>query len=475
MTYLEKINALEKELNYYKEINAERQLILNTTFDAISVADGNGIFLRVSKGSKEMFSVPENEIIGASAYEVEERGIVDRSVTAIVLETKKKHSTIQTTSTGKRFMVIGIPMFDHEGKLKRIINISRDITEIEKLNNRLKETEELLDWYRHEVRKKQEIEEKFISSETPSMKKIITLINHIANVDATVFLQGETGVGKNLIAKTIHQISHRRNKPFIQINCGAIPENLLESELFGYEEGAFTGAKKTGKKGFFEIANNGTLFLDEIAEIPFHLQVKLLHALEHSEIYRVGSSTPTKIDVRILTATNKNLKDMVEKEQFREDLYYRLNVLPILIPPLRERKEDIPLLSHFFLRKYNKKYGMDKQFTSETYTALSSYSWPGNIRELENTIERLIVTCDENNITKSHVHSMLQGFSSKNTIEIDEIMPIKDAVAKVEADLLTKAIKKYKTTRKAAKILGIDQSTVVKKMQKYNINCHDSI
>lgn len=472
MTNSEKISILEKELQYYKETHAELELILDTTFDLISVADGNGVFLRISKGCEKIFNVPESEIIGCSAYDVEKKNIIDRSVTAIVLETNKKHSDIQITKTGKKFMVIGIPMFDDKGNLKRIINISRDITKIEKLNNRLKETEELLDWYRHEIRKNHEIENKFISTETPAMKKVITLINQISNVDATVLLEGETGVGKNFIAKTIHQISNRRNKPFIQINCGAIPENLLESELFGYEEGSFTGAKKAGKKGFFEIANNGTLFLDEIAEIPIHLQVKLLHALDHSEIYRIGSSTPTKIDVRILAATNKDLQTMVIKGKFREDLYYRLNVLPIFIPPLRDRIEDMPLLSHFFLTKYNKKYGMNKQFTSDTYTALSSYNWPGNIRQLENTIERLIITCDQNNITASYVHSMLQGFNNKNPIEIKEIIPLKEAIAKIEADLLTKAIKKYKTTRKAAKALNIDQSTVVKKMKKYNISSH---
>lgn len=345
------LEELLKELEHHKEIYEEMNLILDTTFDFISIADGEGMFLRLSKGSEEIFSVSEDEIIGSSCYDVERMGIVDNSVTRVVLETGKKISSVQITQGGKRFMVIGIPMFDDKGRLKRIINISRDITEIEKLNNRLKETEELLDWYRYEMLKKQECEETFIYNEASSMKKIFNLVNQVSRVDATVLLQGETGVGKNLIAKTIHKLSSRRENPFVQINCGAIPENLLESELFGYVEGAFTGAAKGGKKGFFEIANNGTIFLDEIAEIPLYLQVKLLHALEHHEIYKVGSSSPTKFNVRILTATNKDLKAMVKDGGFREDLYYRLNVLPIFIPPLRERMDDIPLLTHHFLSK----------------------------------------------------------------------------------------------------------------------------
>lgn len=299
------------------------------------------------------------------------------------------------------------------------------------------------------------------------MKKIFNLINQVSNVDATVLLLGETGVGKNLIAKTIHQLSNRRGKPFVQINCGAIPENLLESELFGYVEGAFTGAIKGGKKGFFEIANDGTIFLDEIAEIPIYLQVKLLHALENHEIYKVGSSNSTRVNARILAATNKDLKEMVRDGKFREDLYYRLNVLPIFIPPLRDRQDDIPLLTHYFLNKYNNKYCMNKQLTTEAYRALSQYQWPGNIRELENVIERLVITCDQDIVDVYHVHSTVYGPSDKKVIQINGIMPLKQAVERVEKELLFKALEEFKTTREVAKVLEIDQSTVVKKMNKF--------
>lgn len=461
------IENLLNELDYYKQVYEELNLIIDTTFDFISIADGNGIFIRISKGSEKVFMVPDEQIIGKSCYDVERDGIIDSSVTRMVLETGKKASAIQSTQGGKRFMVIGIPMFDDKGNLKRIINISRDISEIEKLNNRLKETEELLDWYHNEMLKSYEFEKSFIYSETSSMKNIFNLINQVSNVDATVLLLGETGVGKNLIANTIHKLSHRRGKPFVQINCGAIPENLLESELFGYVEGAFTGAVKGGKKGFFEIANDGTIFLDEIAEIPIYLQVKLLHALESNEIYKVGSSRPTKVNARILAATNKDLKGMVKEGKFRQDLYYRLNVLPIFIPPLRDRKDDIPLLTHYFLNKYNNKYLMNKQLTSEAYRALSEYPWPGNIRELENAIERLVITCDQNIVDKYHVQSTVYGPNEKSVIQINGIMPLKQAVERIEKELLFRAIEEFKTTREVARVLEIDQSTVVKKMNKY--------
>lgn len=461
------IDKLMSELEYYKQVYEELNLIVDATFDFISIADEKGVFIRISKGSDEVFHVPEDQIIGSDCYDVEKKGIVDSSVTRMVLETGKKTSSVQITKGGKRFMVIGLPMFDDKGNLKRIINISRDITEIEKLNKRLKETEELLDWYRHELIIEQEIEKNFIYGETSSMKKVINLVKQVSNVDAIVLLQGETGVGKSLIAKTIHQMSQRRGKPFVQINCGAIPENLLESELFGYVEGAFTGAVKGGKKGFFEIANDGTIFLDEIGEIPLYLQVKLLHALEYHEIYKIGSSHPTSFNARILAATNKDLDEMVKYGKFREDLYYRLNVLPIFIPPLRERRDDIPLIAHYFLNKYNNKYYMHKQLTTEAHRALSQYPWPGNIRELENAIERLVITCDQDIVDTYHVHNTVYGSNEKNTIEINGIMPLKQAVERVEKEILFKAMEEFKTTREVAKALEIDQSTVVKKLNKF--------
>lgn len=456
---------LMEELNYYKQMYEEYKLIIDTTYDFISVADGNGVYLKVLN-CVENFGVPDEEIVGVSAYEVEKKGILKKTMTTKVLESRRKEIMLQETATGKKFMITGIPMFDKKGNIKRIINISKDVTEIEALNQRLEETMELLDWYRNEIYKKQEIEKKFVVGNSLTMKKVMDLVNLVCQVDATVLLQGETGCGKNSIAKMIHQMSNRREKPFVQVNCGAIPENLLESEFFGYVEGAFTGASRKGKKGYFEIANGGTIFLDEVAEIPLHLQVKLLHILEQNEIYKIGSSEATPIDVRILAATNRDLHNMVKQGKFREDLYYRLNVLSIHVPALRNRKEDIPALAHFFLTKFNNKYIMKKQLSPKAYECLVSYDWPGNIRELENTIERLVITSDSDIIEDHHIMNIVFDVDGNNTIEVKELMPLKQAVEEVERLLLLRAYDRYKTTRKISEVLKIDQSTVVKKLQK---------
>jgi PAS domain S-box-containing protein len=465
-------DKFKRELNeneYYKQSYEDLNTILATTFDFISFADEKGVFIRLSKDCEKIFGVGENELIGLTCYEAERLGIVDRSITAMVLESKDKVLKTQTTPNGKTFLVTGIPVFDDKGNLKRILNISKDITEFEKLNNRLAETKELLKWYQQEMQSKQEIDKDFIYSESSSMKDIVALINQVANVDATVLLLGETGVGKNIIAKKIHGLSGRREKPFVHINCGAIPENLLESELFGYDEGAFTGATKGGKKGLFEVANGGTIFLDEIVELSIHLQAKLLHVLEDNEIYKLGSIKPTKINVRILAATNKDLKMMVEGGKFREDLYYRLNVLPIFIPPLRERKEDIPLLINFFLNKYNNKYYKNKELTTNAYDGLSRYEWPGNIRELENVVERLTITTDYDVIDIREINELIYQSNKNNVIKIDKLIPLKQVVEMAERELLLKAIKEHKTTRKIAEALEISQSSVVKKIKKLGL------
>jgi len=457
-----------KELNYYKQIYNELKLILDTTYDEIVIADGKGVILRVSKSCEKSFGIPEEEMIGVSAKVLERKGILSKSTAVYVAKHKKRVTLAQTTKSGRRLIVTGIPMFDENGELIRIISISRDVTEFENLKNQLRETEEMLNFFREEMNSKHARENQEIIASSKAMQEIITRVKQVANYNVIVLLTGETGVGKSLIAKTIHQMSERRQKPFVQVNCGAIPESLLESELFGYVEGAFTGASKSGKKGLFEAANEGTLFLDEISEIPLNLQVKLLHAIENSEITKIGETMPTKVDARIVVATNKNLKKLVEKGGFREDLYYRLNVVPIYIPPLRERKEDIPVLIHHFVQKFNRKYGLNKSIAEEGFNLLTSYDWPGNIRQLENTIERLIITSQNNLLDK---HQILNAIGSDELIdtELRGIMPLKKAREIVEARIIREALNIYKTTRKVAKVLEVDQSTIVKKIHKYGL------
>ena len=296
--------------------------------------------------------------------------------------------------------------------------------------------------------------------------KVFLLAKKLAKVDSTLLILGESGVGKEVIVKYLHQESERANQPLIKVNCAAIPKHLLESELFGYEKGAFTGADSRGKPGLFEQANGGTIFLDEIGDMPIDLQVKLLRVLQEFEITRVGGRSSFKIDVRVVSATHRNLEEMVENGEFRKDLYYRLNIVPIKIPALRERKADIVPLAFYFLNKMNKKNRLNKRFHPEIIRFFEEYPWPGNIRELENLIERLVVTADLEQIGLEDLPpSMLQGLELKQNVK----STLKEIIENVERKIIKEKIQEYKTTRSTAKELGISQSALVKKMKRLGL------
>ncbi|MCX7951270.1 MAG: sigma 54-interacting transcriptional regulator, partial [Clostridiales bacterium] len=291
---------------------------------------------------------------------------------------------------------------------------------------------------------------------------VIDMAKKSAKTDSTVLILGESGTGKELFARAIHNESKRKNKPFVAVNCAAIPESLLESELFGFEEGAFTGAKKGGKIGKFELANGGTIFLDEIGDMPLHLQVKLLRVLQERRIERIGSNKGLDIDIRIIAATHKNLEEMVLTGEFRQDLYYRLNVIPIKIPPLRQRKEDIKILMKHILKKCSVKINKNiKEFEGRVYECFLNYNWPGNVRELENTIEYLV-----NMESKEYIsfESLPERF--KVDEKIDESIDLKLN----EKKLIEKALKMYNSRDEAAKALGIGRATLFRKIKEYNLN-----
>lgn len=294
------------------------------------------------------------------------------------------------------------------------------------------------------------------------------MVIRIAKVDSTVLLQGESGVGKELIAEIIHTNSRYKEGPFVRVNCGAIPENLLESELFGYESGAFTGASKAGKAGLFELAQGGMIFLDEIGELPMKLQVKLLRVLQDRSVLRVGGTSPVKIDCRVIAGTNRDLEEMIENKEFRLDLFYRLNVVPVIVPPLREHREDIPALMNHFINIFNQKYGMEKRIDTGVYNALIEYNWPGNIRELENLMERLVVTCIHDIITVQDLPANIRAGSGLSGE--DKPMPtLREALENTERELLIDAFARYSSSYQIARVLGIDQSTVIRKARRYGI------
>src|SRR5699024_3714408 len=290
----------------------------------------------------------------------------------------------------------------------------------------------------------------------------------VATVDSTILILGESGVGKEVITNFIHKNSSRAENAFLKINCGAIPENLLESELFGYEKGAFTGANNKGKAGLFELADNGTLFLDEIADMPLSLQVKLLRVLQEKEVMRIGGTRSISVDARIITATNTDLKKEVAKGRFREDLYYRLNVIPINIPPLRKRPEDILLLANHFIEYFNETHTTDRRFSPQILHAFQSYDWPGNVRELQNIVERLVVTSDERKISSDLLPEEFHKCSiNEESVKVNKIIPLKKCLELAEKQLLSLAREKYSSTTEIAKVLEVNQSTISRKFNKY--------
>lgn len=364
----------------------------------------------------------------------------------------------------------GYTVRDAKGTPIRVAGTIRDIDlEMQKMiesQGKLSRYQEILST----LTKKQELNA-IISSGNPLMNELGSKIEKYAKVEAPVLLTGESGVGKEVVTDLIHQLSDRKDTLLLKINCGAIPDFLLESELFGYDEGAFSGARKGGKIGFFELADNGTVLLDEIGDMPMPLQVKILRFVQSQEFYRVGGKKLIKVNTRIIAATNKNLEEMVETRQFREDLFYRLQVLTIHIPSLRERPGDIVPLALHFLDKYNKKYGMVKVFSPEIFAVLNRYSWKGNIRELENQIERLVVTTDSDVIHSDTLPMTIREEALARGIRTDEVsIPLyQDAKEVFEKSYLKQALGMYGSTRKTAEKIGVDHSTLVKKAARYGL------
>lgn len=440
--------------------------ILDYIQDAIIIDDESGNTLWLNHAAESFYDVRREDIIGKNIETLEELGVFSPSVAKLALEKKKSVSILHSNREGKKFLTTGTPIFDDNKKIRKVISTSRDITELIQLKNRIEDVQTALD----ELKSQKKVFFGDIIANSPTMYNVLQLAKRLAQIDSTVLITGESGVGKGVIAKLLHETGKRKNYPFVKVNCGAIPDNLLESELFGYEPGAFTGSRKEGKKGLFENAQNGTIFLDEIAELPLHLQVKILQVIQDKEIQRVGSVETIPVDVRIIAATNKDLQSMVDEGKFREDLYYRLYVVPINIPPLRERQEDIiPMVRHF-LQKYNKKFNEKKRIDPNTIAILIKYHWPGNVRELENIVERLIITTKGTTILPDNLPSYI--FETRSTggeITLSPIMNLKKALDETERQIIKNASEKYKTTRQIAKALGVSQPTIVRKMQRYGI------
>jgi transcriptional regulator with PAS, ATPase and Fis domain len=501
----EKLDRILEEYKMFKIKEMDVMSVTDSITDGIYVTDKNGIVVSINRAYTAIAGVKEEEIIGRHLQQVWDEKHFDsnnvfillesdqdmkaiemidsynkmsmkptnpRPVCTMVLEKKKEVSVLTSIERNNKIVLMtGKPFFDDDGNIVRVVTILRDLTELLKLKEKLDQAEIEKKKYLSELKhiKKNQQQGNLLSKST-SMEMIKDLIRSVAKTDATILITGETGVGKEVIAREIYRNSSRSKGPYVKINCAAIPESLLESELFGYEKGAFTGAQSKEKLGLFEIAHNGTILLDEIGEMPMKLQTKLLRVLQEREIKRIGGVNPIKIDVRVIAATNQNLSEQIKKGEFREDLFYRLNVIPINISALRERREDISLLACSFLDKFNKKYNKSKELEMAAIQILEGYSWPGNVRELENVVERLTIIGDETFINKEKIINILGKENVPSTfVSNDENYNLKEALENVERQIIEKALKKYKSTYKAAEVLGITQSTVFRKAKAYGI------
>ncbi|MED4635874.1 sigma 54-interacting transcriptional regulator [Peribacillus frigoritolerans] len=452
------------------KLNRALDAIIENSYDGIYITDQDGITLYTNSAIERITGIPKEYYIGKSVDQLIKRGILNASVTHKVVKLRRTVSVVQDNFAGKETLITGSPVFNAEGEIEQVVTNIRDLSDLNELMHELTKANELNNQYKQEIEKLRKITSKdgvvFVSDK---MKMIYEIAERISDIDATVLILGETGVGKDVLARNIYNRSIRSKKgDFIKINCGAIPADLLESELFGYEGGAFTGANQKGKPGMFELAESGILFLDEVGELPLQLQVKLLRALQEREIQRIGGTKPKKIDVRIIAATNRNLSEMVKSGDFREDLFYRLNVIPITIPPLRERREDILALTDLFLTKANEQYKFSKEIDSRLKEYFYQHDWPGNVRELINIVERLVVLTDNRILSINDLPEEYQP-ENRNQPNLNATLTLKEAVERAEKEILTKAAQTYQTTYEIAEALESSQATIVRKLKKYRL------
>lgn len=443
--------------------------MLESSYDGIWLTDGEGKVLFVNSANLALLGVTEESLLHKTTQQLLDEGILSDSVILDVLEQKKQISkTCYNYNTNLTVLATATPIFNDDGSIKYVVNNVRDITTLYKLQSNLVDKEELIRLQNQQIQNiKSRLGMDNIVAQSKSFISMVELARRIATFDSsTALILGESGTGKELIAELIVNNSPRKDKPYIQINCGAIPEHLIESELFGYEKGSFTGADSQGRKGLFETANTGTVFLDEIGDLSLPLQGKLLRVLQQKTVTRIGSTTPIHLDVRIIAATNCDLEQMVKDNLFREDLFYRLNVVTLHLPPLRERREDIIPLAHHFLKVVNKKYHTEKSFSSGVIDIFENYDWPGNVRELENLIENLIITSISDVITKENLPKKLLPQDTLISETQQKIMPLKSFIEVAEKEMIDRAIKECGSVRKAAAALEVNPSTIVRKLQK---------
>jgi PAS domain S-box-containing protein len=471
-----KLVLLSRKVQELEDLNRDLIGMIENSYDAVAIVDNESRLLLINPAFERVMGLKKSEVLGRKISDLVAEGVSDTGASLKVIETGKPQTVIINTKSGKQVLSTGIPVFDHNGNIARIFCNLRDVTELNILKERYEQSKKLISKYLLELHEVKRIETmKYFIARSKQMKQVVEAAYRLARFDTTVLILGESGVGKDLIARIVHEASPRMETgTFVKINCGAIPEDLLESELFGYKSGAFTGASKEGKPGYFEVADKGTLFLDEIGDLPMKLQVKLLSVIQDQEITRIGDVNKKKVDVRIIAATNQDLEKMVRNGKFREDLYYRLNVVPIYIPPLRERKEEIPFLLAHYVDKYNKKYKTQHRLSQEVAEIFFSYRWPGNVRELANLVEHLVVVTDEPVLRLEHIPSKYVSKTEEKDEEIpEEMKSLREEVERFETQLIKKVLARTHNYEEAANILRISLSTLTRRIRNVNNDRHN--
>ena len=475
------LDDFEQALRYsegYLKVSKQLDAIFKGTSDGLWIHDNHGRIININTVSEMINGIRAKDVVGKSIYDLVEEGILEGIVTPEILRTKRQFSTLSTVKkTGKRVLVTGTPILDEDGNVSLIVSNERDLTHWNAVKEDLERSRKVAEKYKDEFEQLSRLAsgQHQIVAESRQMKQVLRIGVKLARMGASnILIQGESGTGKGLLAKFIHDNSRRKPKPFIQINCAALPESLLEAELFGYEKGAFTGAREQGKIGLFELAHEGTLFLDEIGDLPLSVQAKLLKYLDDQEILPLGGIQRKKVDCTILAATNQDLAQLTRQKRFRQDLFFRLNTFKVQIPPLRSRIGDVLKMTEYFLQRYNSEYQVQRRISPKAMYRLQAYPYPGNVRELQNVIREAVVLSDNDVLDdfladNIGIAEKVVGREFKNLTSLPYPIRLQDKIQHLEKEILSDACIRFGSTRKIAQNLGTSQSSVMRRMKKYGL------
>jgi PAS domain S-box-containing protein len=464
---------ISNQLQSYQRLSRELEAIIESSYDGLYITDGKANTIRVNHSYERITGLCRRDLIGRNMHDLVKDRVFDHSVTLEVLKKGGPVTLMQMVKGDKQVIVTGTPIHDDSGEIVLVVTNVRDITELNGLREELENSRRIHSRMVQTLLEQDGVEHALgqMVIKSQGMVQVVRMAIKVADAGVPVLLQGESGVGKSMLARIIHQIGRRKEGPLLKINCGTIPASLMESELFGYEKGSFTGAMPQGKAGLIETGHGGTVFLDEIAELPPDLQVKLLEVIEEKTFKRVGGTRSIAVDVRIIAATNRNLPEMIRQGQFREDLYYRLNVVPISIPPLRGRREDIPPLAMKVVEAFNTARKVDKRIEPRVIDRLKEYPFPGNVRELINIVERMLIMSEGERIT---IADLPEEVLALPKCAISDLPlgggPLKASLEALEAGLIRHALESAESLTAAASALDIHPTTLWRKMTRHGIN-----